>query len=100
MANANLFMFVYAHMYVLGLRNEKYVMCMYVDYVWELNWQRQRDRETERQRDRETKRQRDSVNKAQGIISHLFSKGGFCKKQNHSLQSSVWVQIKNTVFKF
>ena len=44
----NLFMFVYAHTYVLGLTNEKYVMHMYVAYVWEQNWQRQRDREIDR----------------------------------------------------
>ena len=44
MANANLCTFVNAHTYVLGL-NERYVMCMYIAYVSEQNWQWQRERE-------------------------------------------------------
>ena len=48
MANANLCMFVYACMNVLGL-NERYIMCTYVAYVREQNWQWMRKRERERQ---------------------------------------------------
>ena len=89
MASANVFMFVYAHMYVSGLRNERYIMCTYIAYIQEQNWQRRRDRQTEWERD-----------KAQGTVPHLFFllNGAACKKQDHSFQSSVWVQIKITVF--
>ena len=47
MANANLCVFVNAHTYVLGL-NERYVMCTYIAYVLEQNWQEQREREREK----------------------------------------------------
>ena len=81
-------MFVNAQTYVLGL-NERYVMHTYVAYVWEQNWQQQTEREREREMDY----------KAQGIIPYLFIlKGAVWKKQHHSLQSSIWVQVKNIVF--
>ena len=38
--------------------------------------------------------------KAQGIIPLLFFKGAVWKKQDHSLQYSILVQIKNRVFNF
>ena len=46
--------------------------------------------------------EKDKNNKAQGIIPHLFSfkNKAVCKKQDHSFQSSIWVQIKNIVFNF
>jgi len=82
LVNANLFMFVYACMYVLGLMNNEKCKCTYVPYVQEQNWWRQTDRQTD-------------SNKAQGIVPHLFSfKGAVWKKQNHSFQSYVWVKIK------
>ena len=86
MANANLCMFVNAHTCVLGL-NERYVMCKYIAYVSEQNLQWQRERERER-------------DKAQEIKPYFFLKGAVCKKQDHSLQSSVWVKSKNIFFKF
>ena len=52
-------------------------------------------RETERQRERE----RDD-NKAQGIVPYLFLIIAVCTKQEHSLQSYVWVQIKNIIYNF
>jgi len=60
LANVNLVLFVYAHTYVLGLTNEKYVMRTYVACIWEQHWWRPRERE----------RQKDE---AQGIVPHLFS---------------------------
>ena len=84
-------MFVHARTYVLGL-TERCVMCTYVAYVWEQNWQHQTDRETERWQ-----------YKAQGIVPHLFLLNkAIWKKQDHSLQSPVWVKNKSIVliFKF
>ena len=93
MANANLFMFGYAHMYVLRLTNEKYVMHMYIAYVQKQNWLRQRHTHTHRERERE--RNRDST-KHRGLYCTFFLwKGVVCKKQDHSLQSSVWVKTKH-----
>ena len=54
MANANLFMFIYAQTHVLGLtNNEKYTMCMYVAYIQEQTCWRQRERERDEERERE-----------------------------------------------
>ena len=47
-------------MYVSGL-NDRYVMCTYVAYVQEQNWQQQRDREIERVRERERERDRETT---------------------------------------
>jgi hypothetical protein len=57
------------------------------------------DRQTERQTERQTDRQTDN-NKAQGLYHTLFFKEAVCKKQDHSLQCSIWVQIKNIPFNF
>ena len=89
MANANLCMFVYACTYVLGF-TEWYVMCTYVAYVQVQNWQHQRERQTERE-----------TIKHRGLYCTFFLlKETVCKKQDHSLQCSIWVQIKNIVFNF
>ena len=92
MANANLCMFVNACTYVLGL-NERYVRHMYIAYVWEESWQQYTNRERDTQKETEIKHR--------GLY-HTFCllNGVTWKKQDHSLQSSVWVQIKNTVFNF
>ena len=94
MANTNLCMFVNACMYVLG---ERYVMCTYVAYVWKQNWQRQ-TAEREKDRERERERERDGI-KHRGLYHTFFLlKETVWKKQDHSLQSSIWVQIRNVSF--
>jgi hypothetical protein len=87
-------MFDNACMYVLGL-NERYVMCMCVAYPWKESWQH-----TKRQRDRQ--RERRMTIKHRGLFCSFLSKGAVWKKQDHSLQSFVWVQIKkfNLIFNF
>ena len=47
--------------------------------------------------DNDRERERD---KAQEIKPYFFLKGAVCKKQDHSLQSSIWGQIENIVFNF
>ena len=96
MANANLHMYVNAHTYILGL-NERYVMHTKVAYVQEQHWQQQRQREGERQRERE----RETTIKHRGLYgTFVLWKGTAWKKQDHSLQSSILVKIKNIVLMF
>ena len=77
-------MFVYACKYALGL-NERYIMCTYVAYIQEQHWQQQTEREMD--------------DKAQGIVPYLFFllNKAIWKKQDHSLQNSIWVKIKNII---
>ena len=93
MANANLCLFDYACTYVSGLRNERFIIHTYVAYVQEQNWQQHTERETERERDRQ--RERQTTIKHRGGTVPFFSNRAVWKKQDHSLQSSVWVKIKN-----
>ena len=87
MANANLFTQAYVHTYVLWL-NEK---CVMRTYVCSLRLKAKLTMNPDRETD----------DKAQGIVLFLFSfKGAVWKKQDHSFQSSVWVQIENIPFNF
>jgi hypothetical protein len=93
----NLCMFVNAHTCILGL-NERYIMCTYVAYVQEQNWQQPRVRQTDRERERETE---NWTIKHRGMYHTFFVLNGTVwKKQDHSLQCSIWVQIENIVFNF
>jgi hypothetical protein len=66
----------------------------FVSYIQEQNWQWQRDRHTHRERERDDY-------KEQWIVLYLFSLNGVdWKKQDHSLQSSSLVEIKNIGFNF
>ena len=95
MANVTLFMFVYAHTYILGLMNEKCIMCTYVAYIWKQNWQR-----IQTQRDKDRERQANNI-KHRGLHHTFFLlNGAVWKKQDYSLQCSVWVETKNIYFNF
>ena len=71
-------------------------------------WERKSDREQiqierkkERGGEREREREKEMAIKHRGSYHTFFLlKGAVCKKQDHSLQSSTWVQIKNIVFDF
>ena len=54
-------------MHILG-SNERYVIHTYVAYIWEQNWQQQRDRETDNY-------------KVQQIVPHLFLRGQLGKSK-------------------
>ena len=72
--------------------NEK---CVMHTYVCSLRLKAKLTMNPDREIDRETD------DKAQGIVLFLFSfKGAVWKKQDHSFQSSVWVQIENIPFNF
>jgi hypothetical protein len=74
----------------------KYVMRMYVVYVWKQNWWR-----VKAQRDRDKESETGKQHKAQGIAPYLFSfKQAVWKKQDHSLQSFVYINLKYTYFNF
>ena len=90
-ANANLWMFVYVCMCALGLTNDKYVLHM---YVCGLHW-RAKLTKTERQRDREI-----TIKHRGSYCAFFLWKGSAWKRQDHSLQSCVCVQIKTVSFNF
>ena len=90
MANANICVFVYALMYVLGL-TERCVMCRYVRSLrlraklTNTHTHTQRERERDKERERETHKERETErerwHKAQGIIPHLFQRGQLVKSK-------------------
>ena len=91
-------MFVNARTYVLGF-NKRYVIRTYVAYVWEQNWQHQTDRQTDTERDKDTERERERETiKHRGLYRTFFLLiGAVWKKQDHSLESSILVQVENIV---
>ena len=61
--------------------------------------QRQRTK-TDTHTERETERETDDIKHRGSYHTFFLLKGAVWKKQDHSLQSSIWVQIKNIVFNF
>ena len=78
----------FMHTYILGLTNGKYVMRT---YICSLHLKAKLSK---------TERETDGIKHRELYHTFFLLNGAVWKKQDHSLQSSVWVQIKNISFYF